>query len=209
MTTTTRSSVVPATIRSTSAAASTPSSTTPPASATTSSTTSMPTGGTPATQDRIDLSGLGVTAANFADRVFESAVERRQHAASRSAKTDRLGIIGTIQINGITNANIDVTDFTLAVAGNVHHGATTGNNTLNGTARQRHHQCLGRQRHCQCRCRQRHHHRRPNGRRTDDVSTAKTAMTRSSGTPMRAATHRPMAATSSTAAPKARPATPS
>ena len=31
-------------------------------------------GGTPASQDRIDLSGLGITAANFATRVIESAV---------------------------------------------------------------------------------------------------------------------------------------
>ena len=42
--------------------------------------------------------------------------------------------IGTILINGTSNANIDVTDFILATAGAALAGATAGANTLNGTA---------------------------------------------------------------------------
>ena len=61
-TTTTPSSAVPATTRSTSAAASTPSSTMRSTSATTSSTASINAGGQATNQDKIDLSGLGITA---------------------------------------------------------------------------------------------------------------------------------------------------
>ena len=45
-----------------------------------------------------------------------------------------LAAIGSIRVNGVTNANMDITDFTLATAGAPVGGATTGNNTLNGTA---------------------------------------------------------------------------
>ncbi len=89
-------------------------------------------GGSPANQDRIDLSGLGVTAANFANRVFESAagantiITIRENGAASA-------IQGTIQINGSNTAAIDITDFTLAT-GTVLAGATAGNDTLNGTA---------------------------------------------------------------------------
>jgi Ca2+-binding RTX toxin-like protein len=91
------------------------------------------TGGTPATQDRIDLSALGITAANFATRVLEGTVG----GAGNTLLTIRdasLATIGSIRVNGVTNANMDITDFTLATAGAPVGGATTGNNTLNGTA---------------------------------------------------------------------------
>ena len=91
------------------------------------------TGGTPATQDRIDLSGLGISAANFAQRVLESTVGGTGNTLL-TVRDASLATIGTIRINNVTNANIDVTDFTLAVAAPVLPGATTGNNTLNGTA---------------------------------------------------------------------------
>ncbi|MBY2949258.1 peroxidase family protein [Rhizobium leguminosarum] len=89
------------------------------------------TGGTPATQDRIDLSGLGVTAANFNNRVFETASGANTIITIREngpAST----IQGTIQINGVNNAGIDISDFTLATAGNVITGAAAGQ-THNGT----------------------------------------------------------------------------
>ena len=88
-------------------------------------------GGTPANQDRIDLSGLGITAANFATRVIESAVGGSTLLTVRDAS---LATIGTIQVNGVGNAAIDINDFTLATTGALLPGATTGNNTLNGTA---------------------------------------------------------------------------
>ncbi|SFJ28160.1 Ca2+-binding protein, RTX toxin-related [Phyllobacterium sp. CL33Tsu] len=91
-------------------------------------------GGTPATQDRIDLSGLGVTAANFAQRVFESTsggntiITVRENGAASA-------IQGTIQINGVTNANIDITDFTLAAAAPPVFGVgTAAANTITGNA---------------------------------------------------------------------------
>ncbi len=90
-------------------------------------------GGTPANQDRIDLSALGITAANFTARVIESTIG----GAGNTLLTITDGAanqIGTIRVNGVTNANMDITDFTLAVAGTVLPGATAGNNTLNGTA---------------------------------------------------------------------------
>ena len=42
--------------------------------------------------------------------------------------------IGTIQVDNVTSGNITLTDFTLAAASTVLPGATTANNTLNGTA---------------------------------------------------------------------------
>ncbi|HEY2875736.1 MAG TPA: peroxidase family protein [Reyranella sp.] len=90
-------------------------------------------GGTPASQDRIDLSALGITAANFATRVLEGTIG----GAGNTLLTIRdanLATIGTIRVNGVSNASMDVTDFTLTTAGAPVGGATTGNNTLNGTA---------------------------------------------------------------------------
>jgi Ca2+-binding RTX toxin-like protein len=90
------------------------------------------TGGTPANQDRIDLSGLGVTAANFANRVFESASGANTIITIRE-NGPASAVVGTIQINGVNNAGIDITDFTLATPGNVINGAAAGQ-THNGTA---------------------------------------------------------------------------
>ena len=97
------------------------------------------TGGTAATQDLIDLSGLGISAANLATRVIESTVGANTVLTVRDAS---LATIGTIQINGITNANIDATDFILAAAAPATFGAPTnaantitgnpGANTING-----------------------------------------------------------------------------
>ena len=92
-------------------------------------------GGTPASQDRIDLSGLGVTTTNFASRVFESTVGGAGNTLITIRENGAASAIqGTIRINNVTNANIDATDFTLAAASTVLPGATAANNTLNGTA---------------------------------------------------------------------------
>ncbi len=89
-------------------------------------------GGTAANQDKIDLSGLGITAANFANRVFESGsgantlITIRENGASST-------IQGTILINGSNTGAIDATDFTLAAAAPT--STITGTeaaNTLNG-----------------------------------------------------------------------------
>ena len=90
-------------------------------------------GGTPATQDRIDLSGLGITAANFATRVVEGTVGGVGNTLL-TIRDASLATIGTIRVNNVTNADIDISDFTLAVAGAPVGGATAGNDTLNGTA---------------------------------------------------------------------------
>jgi Ca2+-binding RTX toxin-like protein len=86
-------------------------------------------GGTAATQDRIDLSALGITAANLGTRVIESMVGSNTLLTVRDAS---LNTIGTIQVNGITNANIDATDYILA-AGSAPINGTAVANTLNGT----------------------------------------------------------------------------
>ncbi len=92
------------------------------------------TGGTPATQDRIDLTGLGVTAANFNNRVFESASGGNTIITIRE-NGPASAVQGTIQINGVTNANIDISDFTLAAAPPANFGApTAGANTITGNA---------------------------------------------------------------------------
>ncbi len=89
-------------------------------------------GGTAANQDKIDLSGLGITAANFANRVFESGsgantlITIRENGASST-------IQGTILINGSNTGAIDATDFTVAAAAPT--STITGTeaaNTLNG-----------------------------------------------------------------------------
>jgi Ca2+-binding RTX toxin-like protein len=92
-------------------------------------------GGTPTTQDRIDLSGLGITATNFVNRVFESASGANTLITIRE-NGPASAIQGTILINGSNTAAIDATDFTLAadaptvpVA-----GGTAAANTINGTA---------------------------------------------------------------------------
>ena len=91
------------------------------------------TGGAPTNQDRIDLSGLGITAANFATRVLESTVGGTGNTLLTIRDASLLTTIGTIRVNGVTNANMDASDFTLAVAGNVITGTATGQ-THNGGA---------------------------------------------------------------------------
>jgi Ca2+-binding RTX toxin-like protein len=90
------------------------------------------TGGTPANQDRIDLSGLGVTAASFANRVFESAVGGNTLITIRE-NGPASAVVGTIQINGVNNAGIDISDFTLAAPPPPPFGApTAGADTIDG-----------------------------------------------------------------------------
>lgn len=90
------------------------------------------TGGTATTQDRIDLSALGITTATLATRVIESTVAGNTVLTIRDAAL--ANTIGTIQINGIANAAIEATDYILATGAAPIGGATNGNNTLNGTA---------------------------------------------------------------------------
>lgn len=89
-------------------------------------------GGAPTNQDRIDLSALGITSANFATRVIETAAGGNTQLSIRDASGTVE--IGRILVNGVTTANMEITDFTLATASTVLPGATTGNNTLTGTA---------------------------------------------------------------------------
>ncbi|MDX3927017.1 MAG: peroxidase family protein [Shinella sp.] len=81
-------------------------------------------------QDRIDLSALGITAANLASRVIESTVSGDTVLTIRDAS---LNTIGTIRVDNVSNAAIDAGDFILAGSGSSTGGATNGNNTLNGT----------------------------------------------------------------------------
>ncbi|MBT1515796.1 hypothetical protein KIP88_35580 [Bradyrhizobium sp. SRL28] len=90
-------------------------------------------GGTAANQDKIDLSALGITAANFDTRVVEATIG----GAANTLLTIRdaaLNTIGTIRINSATNGQIDASDFTLATGpAIVINGAETGQTTA-GTA---------------------------------------------------------------------------
>ncbi|MGV3576670.1 MAG: peroxidase family protein, partial [Devosia sp.] len=89
-------------------------------------------GGTAANQDKIDLSGLGITTANFANRVFESASGGNTIITIRE-NGPASAIQGTIQINGSNNAAIDISDFTLAGAAPTSTINGDNNaNTLNG-----------------------------------------------------------------------------
>jgi Ca2+-binding RTX toxin-like protein len=89
-------------------------------------------GGTAANQDKIDLSGLGITAANFATRVTEGTIGGTGNTLL-TVRDAGGAVIGTIRVNNVTNANMDATDFTLAAAGNTITGTGTGQ-THNGTA---------------------------------------------------------------------------
>ncbi|RYE55523.1 MAG: calcium-binding protein, partial [Rhizobiaceae bacterium] len=72
-------------------------------------------GGLATNQDKIDLSALGVTAANFATRVVETAVAGP--AGRLLTINDGAGnTIGSIRVNNVTDAQIDINDFTLAAA---------------------------------------------------------------------------------------------
>jgi len=91
-------------------------------------------GGTPATQDRIDLRGLGVTAANFGNRVFEAASGGNTVITIRE-NGPASAIQGTITIVGSNNAAIDQSDFTLGAAAPAAFGApTAGADTITGNA---------------------------------------------------------------------------
>ena len=90
------------------------------------------TGGTATTQDRIDLSALGITAANLATRVIKSTSGGNTILTVRDAN---LATIGTIQINGVSNANIDASDYILAAPPPAAFGApTNAANTITGNA---------------------------------------------------------------------------
>ncbi|MDP9812280.1 Ca2+-binding RTX toxin-like protein [Rhizobium tibeticum] len=92
------------------------------------------TGGTPATQDRIDLSGFGITAANFATRVtIEDVIDAGTDDTRVTVRDAGGATIGTIFIEEVDGLDITVTDFTLATAGNVINGTAAGA-THNGTA---------------------------------------------------------------------------
>jgi Ca2+-binding RTX toxin-like protein len=97
-------------------------------------------GGSAATQDLIDLSALGVTAANFATRVTIADIEDGgvddtlitvRDAAGATLGTIRLEEVEATGANGVTAA-----DFILAAAAPTTPvaGATAGPNTINGTA---------------------------------------------------------------------------
>lgn len=89
-------------------------------------------GGSVTNQDKIDLSGLGITAANFSQRVFESTVGGNNNTLLTIREGgSNSAILGTIRVNGVNNASMDQSDFILAPT--VING-TSGNNTLNGTA---------------------------------------------------------------------------
>lgn len=91
-------------------------------------------GGQVTNQDKIDLSALGVTAANFAARVVETAVTGP--AGRLLTVNDGAGnTLGTIRINNVTDAQIDINDFTLAAAAPANFGAPTANaDTITGNA---------------------------------------------------------------------------
>ncbi|AOO82189.1 peroxidase family protein [Bosea vaviloviae] len=91
-------------------------------------------GGLATNQDKIDLSALGVTAANFAARVVETAVAG---PAGRllTINDGAANVLGTIRINNVTDAQIDINDFTLAVAAPPAFGTpTAGADTITGNA---------------------------------------------------------------------------
>ncbi|HEV7257266.1 MAG TPA: peroxidase family protein [Bosea sp. (in: a-proteobacteria)] len=87
-------------------------------------------------QDRIDLSGLGITAATFASRVTLANVAG--NAVLATVLNADGSLAGTIRINAasVTNGNnnqVTVADFILASTTAPVGGATNGNNTLTGT----------------------------------------------------------------------------
>lgn len=91
-------------------------------------------GGTPATQDRIDLSGLGITADNFATRVtIEDVIDAGTDDTRVTVRDAGGATIGTIFIEEVDGNDITITDFTLATAGNVINGTPAGT-TINGSA---------------------------------------------------------------------------
>jgi Ca2+-binding RTX toxin-like protein len=94
------------------------------------------TGGTPATQDLIDLSALGITAANFATRVtIEDVPDAGTDDTRVTVRDASNAVIGTIFIEEVDGTEVSATDFILAgPPPAVLPGATAGANTLTGTA---------------------------------------------------------------------------
>ena len=88
-------------------------------------------GGLPTNQDRIDLSALGITAGNFASRVSETAAAGGGRLLTI---TDGLANqIGTIRITGVTDAQIEITDFILATGPTTTITGLETGQTTNGT----------------------------------------------------------------------------
>lgn len=94
------------------------------------------TGGTPATQDRIDLSALGITAANFAARVtIQDVVDAGTDDTLVTVRDASNTVIGTIFIDEVDGNDITITDFTLAAAAPANFGTpTAAANTITGNA---------------------------------------------------------------------------
>ena len=83
-------------------------------------------------QDLINLSALGITAANLATRVIENQVGANLVLTVRDAS---LATIGTIQVNNTTAAAIDTADYILAAAAPTPFGAGSANaDTITGNA---------------------------------------------------------------------------
>ncbi|MDB5539512.1 MAG: hypothetical protein JWQ89_1239 [Devosia sp.] len=82
------------------------------------------TGGTAATQDLINLSALGITAANLATRVLESQDGTTAVLTVRDAS---LATIGTIRVANTTVGAIEATDYVLAAAAPATFGTPTAN----------------------------------------------------------------------------------
>jgi Ca2+-binding RTX toxin-like protein len=93
-------------------------------------------GGTAATQDLIDLSALGITAANFATRVTIQDVQDTGTDDTRVTVRNAAGAtIGTIFIQEVDGTEITAADFILAAPPVAPlPGATNGANNLVGTA---------------------------------------------------------------------------
>ncbi|MBB3458979.1 Ca2+-binding RTX toxin-like protein [Rhizobium sp. BK313] len=92
-------------------------------------------GGTATTQDRIDLSALGITVANFASRVtIEDVVDAGTDDTRVTVRDAANAVIGTIFIEEVDGLDITASDFVLATTSAPIGGATAGNNNLNGGA---------------------------------------------------------------------------
>jgi Ca2+-binding RTX toxin-like protein len=83
-------------------------------------------------QDRIDLSAFGITAANFAARVTESTIGGAGNTLL--SITDVNGqSVASIRINGVSNAQLDASDFILA-SGAIINGSNASQTTQSNAA---------------------------------------------------------------------------
>ena len=123
-------------------------------------------GDTAATQDKIDLSALGVTAANFATRVNIADVEDGAVDDTLITVVDGAStVIGTIRLEELeaTGVNgVTIADFTLAAAApaTTITGTNASQHPQRGGRHLRDNQRAWRQRHRQCQWRQRRGQRR-------------------------------------------------